>query len=312
MIAFQAVVMFILLGVGYLLYRMKFLDDESTRRLSNIVITVINPIVIFNAYQTDFKPELAKGLLYAMILAFSCQTVMVLIGKLTVRKGSENFRVERFAAGYSNCAFMGIPLVGAAFGAEGVFYLTSFITAFNVFMWTHGVILMSGKKQSPKTLVKILLSPAIIAIVLGLVFFLTGLRMPEIIQQPLDYLGSMNTPLAMIVSGATIAKSGLLSGVKDPRVYRIQAFKLLITPLLLTAVIVPTELLGVSPLVVNTVLIAAASPTASSTIMFAYKFGENEKYASAHFAVSTLISMITIPVIMAAVKFLENLVVRSV
>ena len=304
--------MFILLGVGYLLYKLKFLDDESTRRLSNIVITIINPIVIFNAYQTDFRPELAKGLLHAMILAFFCQTVLVLTAKLVVRDTREDFRVERFAAGYSNCAFMGIPLVNAAFGAEGVFYLTSFITAFNVFMWTHGVILMSGKKQSPKTLLKILLSPAINAIVLGIVFFLSGLRMPEVIRQPLDYLGSMNTPLAMIVSGATIAKAGLLQCVKDLRVYRFQAFKLLITPLLLTAVVVPVELLGVSALVVNTVLIAAASPTASSTIMFAYKFGENEKYASAHFAVSTLISMITIPVVMAAVKFLEGLIVQPV
>lgn len=309
MIAFQAVVMFILLGVGYLLYRMKFLDDESTRRLSNIVITVINPIVIFNAYQTDFKPELAKGLLYAMILAFSCQTVMVLIGKLTVRKGSENFRVERFAAGYSNCAFMGIPLVQAAFGSEGVFYLTAFITAFNVFMWTHGVILMSGQKQSAKSVLKILASPAIISIVLGLLFFLTGLRLPEILRQPLDYLGATNTPLAMLVSGATIAKAGLLSGIKNPRIYAVQSLKLLITPALLAAAVVPVELLGVSSLVVNTVLIAAASPTASSTIMFSYKFGQNERYASHHFAISTIASMVTIPVIMALVKLLESVII---
>lgn len=301
--------MFILLGVGYLLYRLKFLDDDSTRRLSNIVITIINPIVIFNAYQTDFRPELAKGLLYAMILAFSCQTVMVLIGRLAVRKKAENFRVERFAAGYSNCAFMGIPLVQAAFGAEGVFYLTAFITAFNVFMWTHGVILMSGEKQSPKSLLKILISPAIISIVLGVLFFLTGLRVPEIIGQPFNYLGAMNTPLAMIVSGATIAKAGLLSGVRNPRIYAVQSLKLLITPALLAAAVVPVELLGVSSLVVNTVLIAAASPTASSTIMFSYKFGENEQYASHHFAISTIASMATIPIIMAFVKLLESIIV---
>lgn len=308
MIAFQAVVMFILLGVGFFVYKLKFLDDDSTRRLSDIVITIINPIVIFNAYQTDFQPELAKGLLYAMILAFSCQTVMVIVARLAVRKKSDDLRVERFAAGYSNCAFMGIPLVSAAFGAEGVFYLTSFITAFNVFMWTHGVILMSGKKQSPKSLLKILVSPAMISIALGLLFFLTGLRMPEIVQQPLDYLGSMNTPLAMMVSGATIAKAGLLAGIKNPRIYAVQSLKLLITPALLAAAVVPVELLGVSPLVVNTVLIAAASPTASSTIMFSYKFGRNERYASHHFAISTIVSMLTIPIIMALVKLLESLI----
>ena len=305
-IAFQAVVMFILLGVGYLLYKIKYLDDDSTRRLSNIAITVINPIVIFNAYQTDFQPELAKGLLYAMILAFFCQIVMLIIPKLVISSKSENYRVDRFAAGYSNCVFMGIPLVQAAFGSEGVFYLTAFITALNVFAWTHGVISMSGgEKQSPKSLLKIVLSPATIAIVLGVIVFLTGIRLPDIIQQPVDYMGAMNTPLAMIVSGATIAKAGLLSGIKNPRIYAVQSLKLLIIPLLLSAALVSAELLGVSSLVVNTVLIAAASPTASLTIMFSYKFGQNEQYASHQFAISTLASMVTVPAIMAWVKLLE-------
>ena len=310
LIAYQAVVMFILLGVGYLLYRIKYLDNDSTRRLSNIAITVINPIVIFNAYQTEFQPELAKGLLYAMILAFFCQFMMLVIAKLAISKKSENFRIDRFAAGYSNCVFMGIPLIQAAFGSEGVFYLTAFITALNVFAWTHGVISMSGgEKQSPKSLLKIVLSPATIAIALGVIVFLTGFRLPDIVQQPLDYLGAMNTPLAMIVSGATIAKAGLLSGLKNPRIYAVQSLKLLIIPALLSVPLVLTELLGVSPLVVNTVLIAAASPTASLTIMFSYKFGQNEQYASHHFTISTLASIVTIPMIMLWVKLLEALIV---
>lgn len=309
MIAFQAVVMFILLGVGYLLYKIGSLDNDSTRRLSNIAITVVNPIVIFNAYQKDFQPELAKGLLYAMILAFFCQIVLLLIAKLVVSSKSENFRIDRFAAGYSNCVFMGIPLVQAAFGSEGVFYLTAFITALNVFAWTHGVILMSGGEKQHTSLLKIVLSPATIAIALGVVFFLTGLRLPDIIQQPLDYLGNMNTPLAMLVSGATIAKAGLLSGLKNKRIYAVQSLKLLIIPALLSVALVFTELLGISPLVVNTILIAAASPTASLTIMFSYRFGQNEQYASHHFTISTLASMVTIPIIMVWVKFLESLII---
>lgn len=302
--------MFILLGVGYLLYKIGYMDNDSTRRMSNIAITVINPIVIFNAYQTDFQPELAKGLLYAMILAFFCQIVMLIIAKLAISKKSENFRIDRFAAGYSNCVFMGIPLIQAAFGSEGVFYLTAFITALNVFAWTHGVILMSGgEKRSEKSLLKIVLSPATIAIALGLIVFLTGFRLPSILQQPMDYLGAMNTPLAMLVSGATIAKAGLLSGIKNPRIYAVQSLKLLIIPALLSAALVFTELLGVSPLVVNTILIAAASPTASLTIMFSYRFGQNEQYASHHFTISTLASIVTVPVIMVWIKLLESLIV---
>lgn len=143
-IAFQAVVMFILLAVGYFLYKKKLIGDEATQQMSNIAISIINPIVIFNAYQTDFDPSLFRGLMYALLLAFIAQTILVASSYIIVRAGHKSFEIERFALGYSNCAFMGIPLIEATYGAEGVFYLTAFITAFNVFMWTHGVILMGG------------------------------------------------------------------------------------------------------------------------------------------------------------------------
>ena len=308
-IAYQTVIMFILLAVGYFLYRGKLLGDEATQQLSNIAISIINPIVIFNAYQREFVPQMLRGLIFALILGFIAQVVLVLSGLIIVRKTRRDFEVKRFALGYSNCAFMGIPLVQATFGAEGVFYLTAFITAFNVFMWTHGVILMSGKKLSGKELLKIALSPAILAIVLGLVCFFTGLRLPGVIQQPLDYLSAMNTPLAMLVSGATIAKSGLLGAFKHPRVYFIQAFKLFIVPALLTAVLVTAEIFGVSSVIVRTILIAAAAPTASATIMFAYKYEKNTETASHHFALSTVLGILSMPLIMFLAGALEGFMV---
>lgn len=312
-IAFQAAVMFILLAVGYFLYKKKFLGDEATQQLSNIAISIINPIVIFNAYQTDFDPSLFRGLMFALLLAFIAQTILVGSAYIMVRPNHQSAEIERFALGYSNCAFMGIPLIEATFGFEGVFYLTAFITAFNVFMWTHGVILMGGSrrnvsaKERVKSVLKIILSPAILSIVLGLLCFFTGLRMPSIIQQPLDYLGSMNTPLAMLVSGATIARAGLLDGLKNKRIYFLQSFKLLIVPMLLAALYVPMELFGVSPIVVNTIILAAAAPTASSTIMFAYKFGRDSGYASNHFAMSTVAGIITMPLVLAFAQMLERL-----
>lgn len=294
--------MLILLGVGYGLYKGRLLGDDATKQLSNIALTVIMPIVIFNSYQTEFAPKKLRGLLIALVLSFLAQGLFVAAATIIVRPTNENYQTERFALCYSNCAFMGIPLVDATFGADGVFYLTAFITAFNVFMWTHGVVLMSGgekrsAKERLKNLLKILISPAILAVLLGLVFFFTGLRLPDILQTPLNYLGSMNTPLAMLVSGATIAKSGLLDCFKSRRVYFLQAFKLIIVPVLLTALFVPLRMFGVDGMIVNTVLIAAATPTASATIMFAYKFGRNEKCASDHFTLSTIASIVTIPLI---------------
>lgn len=310
-IAFQAAVMFILLAAGYFLYKGKLLGDEATQQLSNITISFINPIVIFNAYQREFDPKMFKGLIWALILGFIAQGILVLSGKLAVRKGRSNYETERFALGYSNCAFMGIPLIEATFGSEGVFYLTAFITAFNVFMWTHGVILMSGQKLTGRSLLKIAVSPAILSIVLGLVFFFTGFRLPEIIQLPLDYLGSMNTPLAMLVSGATIAKAGLKSAFNKPRIYLLQSIKLLIVPALLAALLPLTMLLGADAVTINTIVIAAAAPTASSAIMFSYKYGRDSNYASNHFTLSTIVGIVTMPIILALSEFMTNFLLKT-
>lgn len=302
-IAYQAVIMFILLAVGYFLYKKKLVGDEATKQFSNIAVSLINPIVIFNAYQTEFEPRLLKGLLWAGGLAVAAHVVLIIASMVFVRRGRGQWRVDRFSMIYSNCAFMGIPLIEATFGTEGVFYLTGFITVFNLFIWIHGVILMSdgGKRsaaETAKSLLKIVLSPAILAVVVGLVMFFTGLRLPSFLQIPLNYLGSMNTPLAMLVSGATIAKAGILGGLKCKRIYYVQAFKLLIVPVLLAALFVPMRVFGADMMIIDIVLIAAAAPTASSTIMFAYKYGQDAEYASNHFALSTIFSIVTMPVVL--------------
>lgn len=311
-IAFQAVVMFILLFFGYFLYKAKMLSDESTKQLSAITLTIVNPVVIFNSYLMDFNTELLAGLGISTLLGAVAHLVLILASQIAVRKGRDNFEIDRFAIIYCNCGFMGIPLIKATFGDEGVFYLTGFITMFNLFMWTHGTLLMSGKKtqgirDTAKTFGKVLLSPAILAIVIGMVFFFTGLRLPSILQTPLDYVGSLNTPLAMIVSGATIAKAGLLRGFKCGRAYYIQIFKLLAVPAVLTLAFVPLAKLGVSMTVINTVLIAAAAPTASATIMFSYRHGKDESYASGQFALSTISSMATMPLILMLSAFFAEI-----
>lgn len=311
-IAKQAIIMFLLIFVGFFLYKKKMLSEDTTKQLSKITLTIVNPIIIFNSYQMEFDSKLLTGLLIATALAALAHIIMIGISHLAVKNGQTNSEIERFAIIYSNCGFLGIPLVQATFGSEGVFYLTGYITMFNLFMWTHGVILMRGNnsektQSSSKSLLKILLSPAIIAIALGLVSFFTGIRLPEIIQTPLDYLGSMNTPLAMLVSGATIAKAGLFKAFKLPRVYIVQIFKLVLIPIVLVLLFTPLYFLNVNQLVIDVVLIAAAAPTASATVMFAYTYDKNAEYASNHFALSTLASMATMPLTLLLSSALTSL-----
>ena len=194
---------------------------------------------------------------------------------------------------------MGIPLIESIYGSDGVLYLTAYITMFNIFMWTHGVSCMK-KSNDFRALAKALLSPAIIATAAGLIMFVCRIALPGIILQPMRYIASLNTPLAMIVSGITFAQSDLKGALAKPRIYLVSVLKLLIVPVIVMLIFKP---FGFSDAVLNTSVIATACPTAASTIMFSYKYGGNAVYASEIFALTTLMSAITLPLVLIISNF---------
>lgn len=118
----QTIIMLILITVGILCSKTKIISKESNKDLSKFVLQVVNPVMIFMSYQTDYKPELVKNLLLTFVLSLGAYAVTILLVYLLIpsKKGRE-IEVERFSAIYSNCGFMGIPLVNALFGMEGVF-----------------------------------------------------------------------------------------------------------------------------------------------------------------------------------------------
>lgn len=290
----QEIIMLLLIIVGMICFRTKIITTEGRKNMSSLVLTVVNPIVILLAYQKEFEIRLLKGLVASLVLSIISFGIAILISNLLIRrKEGRETDIERFSAIYSNCGFMGIPLVNALFGSEGVFYLTAFLTIFNLLIWTHGVIQISGVRNL-NSLKKVVLSPAIIAIAIGMVLFLARISLPDIIYQSLDYVAMMNTPLAMLVAGATIAETNIFSAFRDIRIYWITVVKLVIIPLALLAVF---GLISVDETVKLTVITAMSAPTATMCTLFCLYYDKNSKYASEIFAVTTLISTATLPLI---------------
>ncbi len=300
LIIFQIGVMFILIAFGAGVYKFGIISKRANKQLSNFVVSVVSPVLIFTAYQKEFDTALLKGLLISFLIAAVSHMLLILSGKICVRtKNNSDYNIERFAIAYSNCGFMGIPLIESIYGSDGVLYLTAYITMFNIFMWTHGVSCMK-KSSDFKALAKALLSPAIIATVVGLIMFVCRIALPGIILQPMRYIASLNTPLAMIVSGITFAQSDLKGALAKPRIYLVSVLKLLIVPVIVMLIFKP---FGFSDAVLNTSVIATACPTAASTIMFSYKYGGNAVYASEIFALTTLMSAITLPLVLIISNF---------
>jgi len=290
----QEVIMLLLIIVGILCFKVGIITASGRKDMSSLVLSVVNPIVILLAYQKEFEMRLLRGLVTSLVLSAIAFAVAILVSSLLIRrKDGRETDIERFSAIYSNCGFMGIPLVNALFGSEGVFYLTAFLTVFNLLIWTHGIIQISGVR-SIKSVKKALLSPSIIAIAVGMILFLARISLPDIMYQSLDYVAMMNTPLAMLVAGATIAETNVFNAFKNIRIYWVTLIKLAIIPLILLAIF---RLISVDDTVKLTVITAMSAPTATMGTLFCLRYDKNSKYASEIFAVTTLISTATLPLV---------------
>ncbi len=290
----QTIIMLILILVGVLCAKTKIISKSANKELSAFVLQVVNPILIFMSFQTEYRTELVKNLLITFGLSVLAFAVMIAATYPLIRKkNGGDYSIERFASVYSNCAFMGIPLISALFGDEGVFCLTAFITVFNIFVWTHGVILISGERDFHQVL-KVFYSPTIIAIVLGIIMFFARIRIPSVPAQALEFISDLNTPLAMIVSGVTMSETNILGMLKKPGVYKVCAIRLIILPALLVILL---SLFNIEPLVRNTIIIAAAAPPAAMCTLFSIKYNKNSLYSSEIFTAGTVLSIITLPIV---------------
>ena len=313
-VAIKILQMFIILLAGVIAYKTGLINKTSTAHLSNLLLMMVSPLLSFLSYQLDFTPALLNGLLLALFASVLTYMISIGLSELLFRPEksllsktetrTENYGVEKLALVYSNCGFFGIPLVSSIFGTEGVFYLTAYLTAFNVLLWTHGLLAM-GERFDLQTLWKKLMTPAILAVVTGVICFLLRIHLPEILTYPLGLIANMNTPLAMIVAGANLAQADLLKCLKKPRVYLVSFLRLLVLPalsLLLLWVLHITISLDFT--IAFTVFIASACPVGAVSIMFAERFGKDSNYATELFVVTTVLSLLTIPLISIPAAFL--------
>ena len=301
----QTVIMLILMIVGVFCRKSGMTGTNTRSDLSKFVLQVVNPVMIFTSYQTELRSELVRNLLLTFVLSVGTFIVMIIVSCSVIRDRQErDTAVERFSAVYSNCGFMGIPLINAVYGMEGVFYLTAFITVFNLFVWTHGIIMLSGERDFHKV-IKVFCSPTIIAILLGIVTFFMQIRLPDTAGKALDYIAALNTPLAMIVSGMTMADTAPVKMLKKPRVYYVCFLRLLLIPAIIALLLAP---LNISNMVRMTVILAAAAPPAAMCTLQCIRYGKNSLYASELFTLGTVLSIGTLPLIAVVSEKLTNLI----
>ena len=284
----------LLLGIGFLCSKVGLIDQAAEKQLTGLLLKVVQPVYLFMAYQRAFDRGLLRDFLICLAMVAAAFLILILVPYLFFPRGSRDREVGLVVSAFPNTGFFGIPLIAGIYGTEGVFFLTTMITMFNVLIWTYGVIVMSGRRDSLRVTVKRLVSPALISIAAGLVCFSLGLLLPDMIASPLKKLGDMNTPLAMLISGAVVARADFRRGLKDLMVYKISFLRMLLLP---AAVALALFSLPVNPMLVTIVVLASGFPVGSVPLMFCVQYDKNSVLAGECLALTALSCCLTTPLI---------------
>lgn len=289
-VSYQVVIMFLLAGIGALMFRSGKISLEGSKSIGSILVNLSLPAVIINGFLVERTPERITGLLLSALLAAVTLALAILAAWVCFRKDP----MAQFAAAFSNPGFFGIPIILSCLDNGAIFYIAAYVAFLNLLQWSYGVSLLTGATENitPK---RLLTAPFVIAIEIGAFFFLTGLPVPGILAKAVTHLANLNTPLAMFATGVYLAQTDPKKMVRKAVLYKISVVKLLVVPLLAMVILalLPKAYFDLK----LTLLIAAACPTGTNIAVYAQLHDRDFGYAVETVAVTTILSLLTLPLI---------------
>ena len=292
----QIVQLFLMIFMGYLIVKTGLVRDDDSKVLSKIILYLIVPCVIINAFQVDYTTDTVKGLLIAFAASVMTQVILLVVISAAGKLLHLN-EVEVASVYYSNSGNLIVPIVTFILGQEWVLYGCVFMSVQLVFLWTHCKKIIS--REASYDWKKIILNINMLSIFIGVILFFTKIRLPEIIGNTLASVGTMIGPASMIVTGMLFAGMNLKQIFANKRVYFITFLRLIAVPLIALVLIKFSNLASFSADGNNIMLIvflAIITPSASTVTQMCQVYGNDSRYASAINVMTTLLSIITMPV----------------
>lgn len=293
----QVLVLFLTIMVGFAAKKRNIITGEVSQKLSELLLYVTMPFMIIVSFHVEFSEQMLKSAGVIFLLGVATHVFSIVLGKILFHKFPDSInRVMRFAAVFSNCAFMGFPVVDGLFGRDGIFFASMYIAVFHIFIWTYGIGLFAGglDLRDVKKLVKALVNPGIVSVAAGLLIFVLQIKLPEPLYQTLDMVGGMTTPISMLVVGSLLADADFKGVIFKWHLYYGVLVRLLVIPLLVFLIL---RMFDIHPMLLGITVVLTAMPIAVNTAIFAEKYGGDAALASQYIVLSTVLSIITIPAI---------------
>lgn len=290
----QVLVLFLLMGVGFLCARKKLLTDGAVKSLTDLMLYIITPCMMISAFQQVYDPRLLRGFLITAAVCAAVYAAEIGLAHLLIREPDQaRRRVLRFGAVFPNCGYMALPLLQALFGSEAVLYGAAFNAVNTIYLWTYGLTLMANGKEKIRART-LLLNPNMISIAVGLLLFFGSVRLPTLLGKPIEYIAAMNAPVPMLLIGFYLARLDLRTVLRSRGELLLLALRLLLVPLLTLGVL---YLCGVRGTLLTTNVLCVSAPVATMCTMLSTKYDADPVLAAGCVAVSTLLSVVTMTVL---------------
>ncbi len=302
---------------GFWLRKKNMVRAESTYSLSNILLYVCQPLLIIKSFAIDpIEPsgKILVNFLYVFLFSTAAMLLAFLVAAVFFTKIKEEKKrkdIFVFISIFSNCGFVGIPFIDMFTdgNSQAMMYIIIFNAAFNVLLWTLGAYLITQDKKQI-SVKKAVLNPCTIGTLIGFILFLVpqinifDMQSVKELQQIVVFTGNMTAPLSMMIVGIRLAELSPKALFKDKGVYFSAIIRLLVAPALTYLIILPFKLWGVFAGDIYLLLapvIAMAMPPAASIVAFAEKFDGEKETAAAAYATGTILSLITLPLVLALI-----------
>ena len=306
----QMLVLLVMMLIGYIVFRIKWLDANACGKMSKIVVNVLNPCLMINGVlgkAVNLKGDMLFQTLVLVVVYYGALILLSIPVASILRVKNKHYNLYRLMLIFSNVGFMGIPVVTSIYGKEAMLLIAFYNLGYNLLLYTYGIYLAStGGEPGEKTETakgagwKKLLNLGVASCLISIIIFLSGVTMPDSVCTFFDYVGNAAVPLSMILIGASVAQGGKKEFFLDRKMYVFMAVKMLAIPV---AAALLMRLLPWPAMVEGVFILMLAMPVGSIVVMLAAESGADEIECTKGSILTTLLSVLTIPIVSVFLTF---------
>ncbi|MBR4881610.1 MAG: AEC family transporter [Clostridia bacterium] len=290
--------MFLLILVGFVVRKLNWIDKDTSKRLSDLILCIAQPFLLISSIvNTEYSPEKLKEGGLILLLSFCLHVLSAAFAYLCSRplRDKGESAIMQYALIFENAAFYGFPVLAAVLGEKGLFWGAFYCIIFNILSWTYGMfVLSSANKDIKMNIKKVFVNFGTIPAAIGVIIFVLRIPLPVPVKDTMTYFANLSTPISMLIIGGVLANLPFKKLFTNIKVYWLCLCKLVFFPVIVGAIVI---LIGLPRDVALFATLMASMPTAATTTVFGEKFGIRPEYSALCVGISTVISVVTIPVI---------------